>query len=360
MKKLLFLGSPFDYNKGGAEYQYKILEQFLKGKYEIYYLFRHPTSLHEKKYINYDYRFRKSYKKNLYTDALVIYRLIKRLSPDIIYKRGVNYFAAIGVRYAKLHKISMVLHVASQSDVEKLKYQPGIKAILDFFDRNIAKYVIRNASQIICQAKYQNLLLHANYGRSCNLILPNFHPIPENTIRKTLPIKIVWVANFKPLKQPELFIELAESFQDNHQNIKFIMIGRPASGQWQKSLFEKINLLPNLEYRGDLSIDEVNAVLSESHIFVNTSQYEGFPNTYIQAWMREVPVVTLNCDPDDIIKEKEIGFHSKTIQQMVQDISSLVENEQMREKVGKRSKKFAFSTFSVTNIHKFISLIEKS
>lgn len=359
MKKLLFLGPPFDYRKGGAEYQYRILEECLKEKYAIYYLFRHPISLHEEKYINYDYRFRRSYNEYLYTDSLVIYRLIRRLSPDIIYKQGVNYIAAVGVHYAKTNKIRMVLHIASERDVEKSHFQLGKKAILDFLNHNIAKYTIRNASQIICQAKYQNMLLQTNYGRSCNLILPNIHPIPEHTIKKTLPTKIVWIANFKQLKQPELFVELAKDFQDNH-NAEFIMIGRPASGVWQRRLFAKMNGLSNLEYRGELSIDEVNEILTQSHIFVNTSRYEGFPNTYIQAWMRKVPVVTLNVDPDDIIKTKRIGFHSKTFQQMVQDVRNLVKNKELREKMAERSQEFACNTFSVSNIDKFIDLIEQT
>jgi glycosyltransferase involved in cell wall biosynthesis len=357
MKKLLFLGPAFDYYKGGAEYQYKILEQHLQERYKIFYLFRHPTLLQERKYINYDYLFRSNYKEHLYTDALLIYRLIRKLSPDIIYKRGVNYIAAVGVRYARLHNIKMVLHIGHQRDVDKPKIQTGVKSsILNFLNQNIAKYVLKNASQIICQANYQNILLQSNYGRSCNLVLPNFHPIPENKIVKGPPTKIVWVANFKQWKQPELFIELAEYFKDN-QNTKFIMIGRPASGAWQRRLFEKINRLSNLEYMGELPIDKVNEVLSESQIFVNTSQYEGFPNTYIQAWMQEVPVVALNCDPDDIIKKNKIGFHSKTFQQMTQDVKNLVENKKIREKMGKRSQQFAYSTFSVLNIRKFDNLI---
>ncbi|MCK4824806.1 glycosyltransferase family 4 protein [bacterium] len=359
MKKLLFLSPAFDYNKGGAEYQCKILEQHLNEKYEIYYLFRHPKSLYERKYIIYDYKFRRNYNSNLYTDSLVIHRLIRRLSPDIIYKRGVNYIAAVGIHYAKSHKTKMVLHIASQRDVDKSKRHIGIKSIFNFMDQNIARYVIRNASKIICQAKYQNMLLQSNYGRSCNLVLPNFHPIPENTIKKKLPTKIVWIANFKSLKQPELFIKLAENFQDQH-NAKFIMIGKAASGAWQRSLLEKMNRLSNLEYRGELSIYEVNKVLSESHIFVNTSRYEGLPNTYIQAWMRKVPVVALNSDPDDVIKTKGIGFHSKTFKQMVQDVKKLVENRKLREEMGERSQTFAFSTFTISNIHKFINLIEQT
>ena len=173
-----------------------------------------------------------------------------------------------------------------------------------------------------------------------------------------MPIKIVWIANFKPLKQPEIFLELADHFKNNH-DIKFIMIGRPDIGAWQKNVTDKMNRLSNLEYMGELSIDEVNMVLSGSHILVNTSQYEGFSNTFIQAWMRKVPVVALNSDPDDVIKTKEIGFHSKTFDQMVQDVRKLVENEKLREEMGERSQKYAFSTFSVANIDKFINLIEK-
>jgi glycosyltransferase involved in cell wall biosynthesis len=334
MKKLLFLSAPFEYYKGGSEYQYKVLEHNFKERYEIYYLFRHPTSLSDKRYINYDYKVRKSYNGYLYTDSLVIYRLIKELSPNIIYKRGVNYISAIGVYYAKLNKAKMILHIASQNDVEKFKLQFKKNIIFEFVNQYIAKYAINNADQIICQARYQKILLEKNYGRSCNLIIPNFHPIPEDKFDKTPLIKIVWVANFKQLKQPELFLKLAEDFQDNH-NIKFIMIGRPG-------------------------IDDVNRVLSESHIFVNTSQYEGFPNTYIQAWMRKVPVVALNVDPDDIIKTQRIGFHSKTVEQMEQDVKKLVDNEKLRKKMGEKSRKFACNTFSTSSIDKLINLIEQS
>jgi glycosyltransferase involved in cell wall biosynthesis len=357
MKKLLILGIPFDYQKGGAEYQYKILEKHLKEKFEIYYLFRYPKSLNKKRYLNYDYRFRKRYNPNLYTDAPLIYRLIKRLSPDIIYKRGVNYIAAIGVHYAKLHKINMILHIAHQENVEKLKHQLKIKTIFEFLNQKIASYVIRNASKIICQAQYQNMLLEKNYGRSCNLFLPNFHPLPESSIKKKPPIKIVWVANFKQWKQPEIFIKLAEEFEFN-QETKFIMIGRPATGTWQRKVFGKMKRLSNLEYKGEISIDEVNEVLCKSHIFVNTSTYEGFPNTYIQAWMREVPVVTLNCDPDNSIKLNKIGFHSKTFQKMVWDIKYLIKNQDKMEEMGIRAKNFACKTFSTANIEKFINLID--
>lgn len=355
-KKLLFLGAPFDYYKGGAEYQYKVLEKHLKKIYDIFYLFRHPTNLNNSNYLNYNYKIRKHYNSHLYTDSHVIYRLIKKLSPDIIYKRGVNYISAIGVYYANKHNIKMVVHIGSQKDVDKSKQFSGIRSIFDFMDHNVAKYVIKNAGIIICQAEYQDLLLQSNYKKKCNLILPNFHPAPENIINKRLPIKILWIANFKPLKQPELFIKLAGYFQDK-LNVRFIMIGRPATNSWQDGILEKIGNVPNLDYKGELSINDVNELLRESHGLVNTSRFEGLSNTFIQAWMRKVPVISLNSDPDDMIKNNGIGFHSGTFEQMVLDVKTLIENETVREMMAEKCQKFALRTFSVENVNKFYNLL---
>jgi hypothetical protein len=42
----------------------------------------------------------------------------------------------------------------------------------------------------------------------------------------------------------------------------------------------------NLEYVGPVSLEEVNVWLARSSIFVNTSlPRQGFPNTFIQAWL---------------------------------------------------------------------------
>ena len=52
----------------------------------------------------------------------------------------------------------------------------------------------------------------------------------------------------------------------------------------------------------------MNRLLARSHIFVNTSTHEGFPNTFIQSWLREVVVVSLQVDPDQVLERQQVGI----------------------------------------------------
>ena len=355
MKKLLILAAPFDLYKGGSEYQYKLIENELSAYYNIKYLFRHPKKTTNKKYNTYNYSWRKYYNRYNYSDALKIYRLTKKESPDIIYKRGLNYITAIGVYYAKKHNKKTIIHIASENDLTKFKLKLNRHSINEFIDKKINIYTLKNANKIICQADYQSKILIKNYNIKCNLILPNFHPFPKKNINKNMPIKILWVANMKRLKQPQIFINLAKKFE-NYKNIKFIMIGRPANNKWQKSLENSINNLPNLEYKGELPIEEVNKTLAQSHIFINTSLYEGFPNTFIQAMMRKVPIVSLHVDPDNVLTKNKIGFCSKSFSQLVTDINKLINNPALIEKMGIEAQHFSYKNYSIKNINKLLEL----
>jgi hypothetical protein len=70
------------------------------------------------------------------------------------------------------------------------------------------------------------------------------------------------------------------------------------------SLLSQIRRMENLDLLGEVPLEEVNAQLAAGHLFVNTSKTEGFPNTFIQAWMRRVPTLSLDVDPDGILRSR--------------------------------------------------------
>lgn len=364
MPKICFiLGTYWSYTKGGSEYQAKILIDYLQNKgYRIVGIYAGDKCAK----VNVDgvevYSLRRpkllsKLGSPFSLDSLKMISILNNIQPDVIYQRIGSAYTGIAAYYARKNNCRMIWHIASEIDVKPFQF--GWKKAIrpfNYLDKKFLEYGIKNADYIIGQAEYQNGLLRENYGRECDLIVPNFHPMPKYEIRKKAPVKVVWVANFKKLKQPEVFIKLAKEFKD-YKNVKFIMIGRPGQKNWQAKLENRIDKLNNLEYLGERPNNYVNRILCESHIFVNTSAYEGFPNTFIQAWMRRVPVVSLNVDPDGVIEHNKIGFHSRSFEKLVSHTRQLIENKRLREQMGKRAYEFAVRAHSLdANIEKMIKL----
>jgi len=93
---------------------------------------------------------------------------------------------------------------------------------------------------------------------------------------------------------------------------------------------------------------------------VNTSEAmsEGFPNTFIQAWARGVPVLSLDVNPDALLDGERLGvFCDGSIDQMQAHLGDLLKSEIRREQIGHSARQFAQSTFGLVNCRKIEALI---
>ena len=121
---------------------------------------------------------------------------------------------------------------------------------------------------------------------------------------KANPPIVLWVGSMAEVKQPELFVKLAEAIPE----ARFQMIGGHSGNQelydWMKAAAGRIS---NLEFLGVVPFDEIDEYFGRASILVNTSMFEGFPNAFIQAWMHYVPVVSLNAGSDGLICENGLG-----------------------------------------------------
>ena len=71
------------------------------------------------------------------------------------------------------------------------------------------------------------------------------------------------------------------------------------------------------------------------------------------------PTITLFFDPDGLIEKYNIGYLSKTFNNMCADTNTLIENVAVRLEMGNRARRLALELFDPEkNIKKFIEFFE--
>jgi glycosyltransferase involved in cell wall biosynthesis len=347
---------------GGAEYQIACLMDTLIAldRYEIYYLAHRVAADFQPP----EYRIVRIGKGGAaprwgyITHALPLYRALRTIRPDVIYQRVACGYTGIAAYYAQRHGACLIWHVAHDTDLMPSATLGGRNPVRHFLERRSIEYGLRHADHVVVQTEQQARLLQENYQRTADAVIPNFHPQPLDLIDKSGPLLVVWVANLKPWKQPEAFVRLAADLSDLKE-VRFIMIGTAGVGdrKWNEDVMARIRASPNIDYLGERNQSEVNECLARAHVFVNTSVYEGFPNTFIQAWMREVPVASLHVDPDGVLEREKIGLRAGTVERLAEFVRLLITNPQMRFEYALRARAYAVRQHSMRNADALADLV---
>jgi glycosyltransferase involved in cell wall biosynthesis len=155
---------------------------------------------------------------------------------------------------------------------------------------------------------------------------------------------------------------LAQALRDL-DGVQFLMLGEAPAGapdtKWLVTLLESIKETPNLTFLGRRTPDEVNECLAHASVFVNTSVHEGFPNTFVQAWLRDAVVVSLTVNPDQVLDRNRIGIHAETEAGLEEAVRHLLTDAVARAGYAQRARAYARSTHSVRNIGKLTEMIDE-
>jgi glycosyltransferase involved in cell wall biosynthesis len=359
----LCIVNPFE-REGGAEYQISLLINALSasGLWEVYYLAHFlaedgRTRAYQVARIGNGGR---APRFGYVTEAASLYRELRRINPAVIYQRVACGYSGVCTYYSRRHAVPLIWHVAH--DMDLTSQMPAERNFIRLrMEKEAVKYAARRATGIVVQTRDQEALLQKNYQRTATAVIPNFQPRPTEVLDKSGILTVVWIANMKRWKRPEVFVRLARSFA-GRADVRFVMVGAPADGTgdaaWQKSLSMSIESTPRLEYWRKRTQTEVNQLLAHAHIFVNTSVQEGFPNTFIQAWMRDVAVVSLSVDPDGILERERVGIAAQTEQRLAAAVQSLLDQKDLLAHYVERGRTHAFAHHSLDNAARLASLLE--
>ena len=222
---------------------------------------------------------------------------LARADADIYYTSCAGMEAGLVALFCGRFRRRFVFRAASDTDCDRARVLVRFAR-----DRWLYAYGLRRADTILVQSASQAAALRRSYGlasRVAGMLVEQPASIPPRDI------DVLWIANIQGLKRPERFLELARLLPDATLH----MAGGCLPGA--EALFEEIrraaSAAPNMRFHGGLPYRDAGELYGRARVFVNTSDIEGFPNSYLQAWIRGVPVVTL-IDPDGVIGREGLGI----------------------------------------------------
>lgn len=280
-----------------------------------------------------------------------IWRALKRADADIYFQSCAGLMTGAVARFVASRQRQMIFRAAHDTD-----FKPGEELINQDRDRHFYRYGLKRAGLISVQSEVQQQLLSDNYGLP-SVVVDMAAEIPPSAPEEARDIDVLWVNNFRQFKRPEIVLDIARAMPDT----SFVMIGGPM--RTDPGLFEQIEEearnIKNLNFVGPVPYSEVNSYFSRAKVFLNTSDSEGFPNSFLQAWVRCVPVVSY-FDPDGFIERHGLGSSPDTQNDFVPALSEFLEDGAKRRKVGSRARQFVIDSYSSVVIAKqYEQLIEE-
>jgi glycosyltransferase involved in cell wall biosynthesis len=242
----------------------------------------------------------------------VMWRLLREVDADVYYCRAAGMLAGLVAEFGRRHGRRSIY--AGASDMDFMRGEGG--QIRYARDRWLYRRGLARVDRIVAQNEAQRETCRATYGREA-VVIPSCYQLPrQGGADPARADSVLWVGTIRAGKRPELFLELARRLPQR----RFVMVGGPARGDVR--LYERIRAeaarLPNLEFTGFLPLAQVEPRFDAACVFVNTSDFEGMPNTFLQAWARGVP--TLGTVPAAVAGHRQFG----DVQEGAREIEALL------------------------------------
>jgi len=282
-----------------------------------------------------------------------IHRALSKANADIYFQSCGGFMTGVAAWFCRRNNRKLVFRVAHDRDCIPGRH---ILSRVYWRDSMMYHYGLRRAHVIAAQTEMQKRLLKRHFGLASEVIdmaveQPGRHPAAERDI------DVLWVNNIRAFKRPDVALEVARHLPQ----YRFAMIGGPVPGS--EDLYAHVQELcdktENVVSLGQVPYSRVNSYFSRAKILINTSESEGFPNSFLQAWIRGVPVVSF-FDPNGFIAKHALGVVPDGVESMVQSLRTLLGDSAQRETLSVNATAYAQKNYSSHQVaQRYIELFER-
>lgn len=248
--------------------------------------------------------------------GLKMIRKMKDVDADLYFSSNSNMEVGLVGLYCSLSgkkHVTRTVH-SMQMDRESVLSR-GLKGVVNHLG-------LRQADLIFVQCRDHENKLKAWFDPD-TAILRNSFDIGER--KNNEEEHVLWVGRRVEWKNPGLFLDLAEIFYSE----RFVMISPKTveNHELHEKIEKKASDIENLELIERVPRNEIKEYFDQAKVFVNTSDVEGFPNTFVEAGIGSTPILSYKVDPDSFIQEYECGYFAdaekrkleKYLRQLIED-----------------------------------------
>ncbi len=241
-----------------------------------------------------------------------LFKVLKAQQADVYYTRTVSFSNLLSYLAARVVNAKFFFAVASDLDVlgftERLNHH-YLKSMHPYNwvasalpAEMVTPFLLRHADAVLVQHEMQKMELQKK-----NIHAFTFQNIIDiesvlSNVSVTKREGYVYVGSLDVRKGFGEFVNVAETVK----NKKFKVIGQPR-GKGAEGLYWQLQQFSNVKVFGRLSHKETISHVASSEALICTSPFEGFPNTFLEAWSVGTPVISLSVDPDGVIEKNKLG-----------------------------------------------------
>lgn len=261
---------------------------------------------------------------------------MRRADADVYYQRGAGAITGWVALFCRRRGRRFIYAAASDADLD-----PDVPVLSLRRDRWLFKAGIERADAVVVQNTSQAELCRRVLRREPELIRSCYSP-PDGA-RVDADGYVIWVSTLRRWKRPDLLLDLAARLP----HLRFRMIGGADEPAYYSEIAARAEVLPNVEFVGFVPHADIERHFDGARILVNTStEFEGFPNTFLQAWARGMPTLSF-VRPAPILNEGEPPLAVDDPAEMAAAIGTLMTDDKTWRVAGDRVRSYFIDNHSV-------------
>ncbi|WP_083909383.1 glycosyltransferase family 4 protein [Natronococcus amylolyticus] len=270
--------------------------------------------------------------------------VMKKVDADIYYVRGAPPLCASIYMLSKALKSNFAFCLANDKDVKKDEISQ-----FPFFVKTAYLRALSDADFLVTQTNKQKRMTKKLVGQDSKVISNGYtvetqQDIKDHNNRNT----VLWIGTDDyDQKRPDRFLDLAASLP----SMDFTMICRQTNDvQYHRELEQRSKSIPNLTFINSVHPDEIYKYYNDSYMLINTSEYEGFPNVFLESWKYKTPVISHSFSLDGLLSSKSVGYVSGSMKELIKDTSKLAEDVEKRKHLGENGRNLLQNEFSIEKV----------